>query len=127
MDQAADRLARFFASAVELMQVLARACGHASLAALSPEDLVTWKREVSDLTGVTYGGVGAAWGAGRGRAAAGGVHTLGLRRQFRGLALWVAVGLVIVARSGDAIAQREYAVEIVTQPEGVEVFEGIQA
>lgn len=31
------------------------------------------------------------------RAAAGGVHTLGLRRQFRGLALWVAVGLVIVA------------------------------
>ncbi|MDH3404305.1 MAG: glutamate synthase-related protein [Acidobacteriota bacterium] len=57
VDEAADRLARFFAAAVELMQVLARACGHTRLADLRREDLTTWKRDVAYLTGVAYGGV----------------------------------------------------------------------
>jgi len=58
VDEAAERLARFFVATVELMQVLARACGHDALAGLSPDDLVTWKREVAELTGITYGGIG---------------------------------------------------------------------
>jgi glutamate synthase domain-containing protein 2/nitrite reductase/ring-hydroxylating ferredoxin subunit len=57
VDEAAERLARFFAAAVELMQVLARACGHTRLADLRREDLTTWKRDVAYLTGVAYGGV----------------------------------------------------------------------
>jgi glutamate synthase domain-containing protein 2 len=56
VDEAAERLARFFGAAVELMQVLARACGHTRLADLRREDLVTWKRDVAYLTGVPYGG-----------------------------------------------------------------------
>jgi glutamate synthase domain-containing protein 2 len=56
VDEAADRLARFFAASVELMQVLARACGHTRLADLRREDLTTWKRDVAYLTGVSYGG-----------------------------------------------------------------------
>lgn len=57
VEVAADRLARFFGAAVELMQVLARACGHTHLNQLRRQDLVTWKREVAYLTGVPYGGV----------------------------------------------------------------------
>lgn len=53
----AKRLANFFHASVELMQVLARACGHDHLNQLSPSDLTTWKREVAHLTGIQYGGV----------------------------------------------------------------------
>ena len=57
VDEAAHRLARFFDAAVELMTVLARACGHRSLADLSPDDLTTFDRNMADLTGIPYGGV----------------------------------------------------------------------
>ncbi len=55
---AAKRLERFFTSSVELMKVMARACGHTHLDQLRTHDLVTWKRDVASLTGVAYGGVG---------------------------------------------------------------------
>ncbi len=55
----AKRLANFFNASVELMQVLARACGHEHLNQFSPSDLTTWKREVAHLTGIAYGGVSA--------------------------------------------------------------------
>ena len=55
----AERLARFFESSVELMAVLARACGHRSLAEFCPDDLVTWKSEMASLSGVRYAGVGS--------------------------------------------------------------------
>jgi glutamate synthase domain-containing protein 2 len=58
VDIAAERLDRFFRASVELMQVLARACGHTSLDQFEQRDLTTWKREMADLTGVQYGGVG---------------------------------------------------------------------
>jgi glutamate synthase domain-containing protein 2/nitrite reductase/ring-hydroxylating ferredoxin subunit len=58
VDQAAERLARFFASSVTLMQVLARACGHTQLSEFNLDDLTTFKRDMADLTGVHYGGVG---------------------------------------------------------------------
>jgi glutamate synthase domain-containing protein 2/nitrite reductase/ring-hydroxylating ferredoxin subunit len=57
VDEAAERLERFFAASVELMQVLARACGHTHLDQFRVEDLTTWKRDVAHLTGVAYGGV----------------------------------------------------------------------
>jgi glutamate synthase domain-containing protein 2 len=56
-DEAAERLARFFAASVELMQVLARACGHTHLNQFRQTDLTTWKRDMAYLTGVRYGGV----------------------------------------------------------------------
>jgi glutamate synthase domain-containing protein 2 len=57
VQEAAQRLARFFGAAVELMQVMARACGHDHLNQLTLEDLTTWKRDVAHLTGIAYGGV----------------------------------------------------------------------
>ncbi len=57
VDEAAERLARFFGAAVELMKLLARACGHTHLSQFRLDDLTTWKRDVADLTGVAYGGV----------------------------------------------------------------------
>jgi len=54
---AAVRLERFLTAAVDLMKVLARACGHESLSAFRTDDLTTWNRDVAYLTGVRYGGV----------------------------------------------------------------------
>jgi glutamate synthase domain-containing protein 2 len=56
IDQSAQRLARFFAAATELLEVLARACGHDSLSGFSPRDLTSWKRDVADLAGVAFAG-----------------------------------------------------------------------
>ncbi len=57
VDDAAQRLARFFEATTELMQVMARACGHDSLASFSANDLTTFDREMAALTGISYGGV----------------------------------------------------------------------
>ena len=55
---AAERLARFFSAAVELMTVLARATGHRHVSEFTIEDLTTFKSDMAELTGVAYGGVG---------------------------------------------------------------------
>ncbi|MFE9245128.1 glutamate synthase-related protein [Nocardiopsis sp. NPDC006938] len=57
--EAAERLDRFLRASVELMRVMARACGHDHLGGFNPDDLVAWKRELADLSGVAYGGVSA--------------------------------------------------------------------
>ncbi|MTH96166.1 glutamate synthase-related protein [Roseibium sp. RKSG952] len=57
IEKSARQLANFFDASVELMQVMARACGHSHLSGFSIEDLTTWKREMSDLSGIAYGGV----------------------------------------------------------------------
>ncbi len=57
VDEAAHRLDRFLRATVELMQVLARACGHDRLSGLSPDDLTTFDRDIAHLTGIAYGGV----------------------------------------------------------------------
>ncbi len=57
VDIAAERLARFFGASVELMQVLARACGHDHLRKFAIDDLTTFKPDMVGLTGVAYGGV----------------------------------------------------------------------
>ena len=59
VDVAAERLARFFEASVELMQVLARAMGHRHLNEFTTADLTTFKKDMADLAGVPYGGVGA--------------------------------------------------------------------
>ncbi len=56
--KSARRLKNFFDSATELMLVLARACGHSHLNQFWHDDLVTWKYEMSRLSGVAYAGVG---------------------------------------------------------------------
>ena len=55
---AADRLARFFGASVELMQVIARACGHDHLSQFEARDITTWKKEMAELSGVAFAGIG---------------------------------------------------------------------
>ncbi|MDB3910572.1 glutamate synthase-related protein [Paracoccaceae bacterium] len=52
----AEKLARYFCSSIELMQVLARACGRSSLSDFHHSDITTWKREMADLSGVNFAG-----------------------------------------------------------------------
>ncbi|NOR61502.1 MAG: glutamate synthase [Rhodobacteraceae bacterium] len=53
----AEKLGRYFGASVELMQVLARACGHNSLSDFRQDDITTWKREMADLSGIRYAGL----------------------------------------------------------------------
>jgi len=57
VQSSAQKLARYFGASVELMQVLARACGHDDLSKLCIEDITSWKREIADLSGVRFAGV----------------------------------------------------------------------
>jgi len=57
VDHAAQRLSNFFNAAVELMQVMARACGHDHLNQFTLDDLATFDRDMAALSGVSYGGV----------------------------------------------------------------------
>lgn len=57
VEKSARQLTNFFDASVELMQVMARACGHDHLSKFNHEDLTTWQREMADLSGVAYGGV----------------------------------------------------------------------
>ncbi|NRB39157.1 MAG: CDGSH iron-sulfur domain-containing protein [Pseudomonadales bacterium] len=56
VEKASLQLANFFDASVELMQVMARACGHDHLNKFSKDDLATWNREMAFLTGVEYSG-----------------------------------------------------------------------
>ena len=58
IDTGAKRLTSFFGASVQLMQVLARACGHQDLNAFTSSDLTTWKKNMADLSGVSFGGPG---------------------------------------------------------------------
>jgi len=57
VEKGATRLHNFFNAATELMQVVARACGHSSLDQFNIEDLTTWKREMAELSGIRFAGV----------------------------------------------------------------------
>ncbi len=57
IEKSARRLSNFFEASVELMQVMARACGHSHLSNFNPDDLTTWKQEMASLSGVAYGGL----------------------------------------------------------------------
>ena len=57
IEKSAHRLKNYFEATTALMKILARACGHRSLAEFSIGDLTTWNRDLAYLTGVPYGGV----------------------------------------------------------------------
>lgn len=57
VDKSAEQLKNYFEASVHLMQVLARACGHAHLNQFSLDDLTTYNRDMAYLTGIRYGGV----------------------------------------------------------------------
>lgn len=58
VEKSAKQLYNFFSATVELMKVLARACGHDHLSSFHHDDLSTWNRDIAVLTGIHYAGVG---------------------------------------------------------------------
>jgi len=57
IEKGAQQLNNYFRASTELMQVMARACGHDQLAKFTIDDLTSWNREMAHLTGIAYGGV----------------------------------------------------------------------
>ena len=57
VDRSAEQLANFFGASVDLIKILARACGHDHFSKFNLDDLTTWKKEMTDLSGVPFGGV----------------------------------------------------------------------
>jgi len=56
IEKSSRQLHNFFVASVELMQVMARACGHNDLGKFNNNDLATWHRDMALLSGVTYSG-----------------------------------------------------------------------
>lgn len=56
VELSAKRLQNYFEASVQLMKVLARACGHRHLNQFNSKDLTSWKREVAELAGIRYAG-----------------------------------------------------------------------
>ena len=56
IEKSSKQLNNFFNASVELMQVMARACGHNELKKFNKNDLATWHREMTLLSGVKYSG-----------------------------------------------------------------------
>ena len=56
IEKSSIQLHNFFGASVELMQVMARACGHNDLSKFNNNDLATWHREMALLSGVAYSG-----------------------------------------------------------------------
>jgi glutamate synthase domain-containing protein 2 len=57
IEESAKRLKNFFEASVELVQVMARACGHRHVNEFQLNDLTTWKKDMASLSGISYGGV----------------------------------------------------------------------
>jgi glutamate synthase domain-containing protein 2 len=57
VEESANRLNNYLSASVELMKVLARACGHDRLGGFTQDDLTTWKKDIAELTGVAYAGI----------------------------------------------------------------------
>ena len=56
VEKSALQLHNFFNASVELMSVMARACGHDHLNKFNKNDLATWHRDMAFLSGVKYSG-----------------------------------------------------------------------
>ena len=56
IDKSSAQLNNFFSASVELMKVMARACGHDDFNQFNNDDLATWHRQMSLLSGVKYSG-----------------------------------------------------------------------
>ncbi len=57
VDKGAQQLNRFLRASTELMQVMARACGHDHLNRFCSDDLTTWDRDMAHLSGIAYAGM----------------------------------------------------------------------
>ena len=58
VEESAKRLARFFETSADLISILARACGHTHVNQFCLDDLTTFKKPMSELSGISFGGVG---------------------------------------------------------------------
>jgi len=56
VEASAQRLARFLSSTTELMQVMARACGHDHLNQFNKDDLASWDKGLAELAGIEWSG-----------------------------------------------------------------------
>jgi glutamate synthase domain-containing protein 2 len=57
IERGAKQLDNFFRASTELMQVMARACGHDHLNKFCIDDLTVFNLEIAQLTGIAYAGV----------------------------------------------------------------------
>lgn len=57
IDKSSRQLHNFFNASVELMQVMARACGHEQLEEFNNNDIATWHHKMSRLSGIKYSGI----------------------------------------------------------------------
>ncbi|MEX3070721.1 glutamate synthase-related protein [Vibrio alginolyticus] len=57
IEKSSQQLDNFLRASVELMQVMARACGHHSLSQFNRDDLATWNLDMARLSGIKYSGV----------------------------------------------------------------------
>jgi len=55
--KSSKQLCNFFKASVELMQVMARACGHSHLNQFKKDDLATWHHDIARLSGVAFSGL----------------------------------------------------------------------
>jgi len=55
-EKAAKQLANFLTASTELMQVMAKACGHSHLNEFNKDDLATWHHDMARLAGIEYSG-----------------------------------------------------------------------
>ncbi|WP_020408702.1 glutamate synthase-related protein [Hahella ganghwensis] len=58
VDKSANQLRNFLEASTELMAVMARACGHDHLNQFNMNDIATWHKTMSELSGIRYSGVG---------------------------------------------------------------------
>jgi glutamate synthase domain-containing protein 2 len=57
-EQGAKQLFNFFDASKKLLAVMARACGHDDLKKFNLRDIATFKKDVAELAGIPYAGVG---------------------------------------------------------------------
>lgn len=57
IDKSSQQLFNFFQASIELMQVMARACGHTHFNQFNQYDLATWNNDMSRLSGIRYSGL----------------------------------------------------------------------
>lgn len=58
INKSAKQLSNFFTASTDLMKVMARACGHDHLNQFNPKDITTWKKDMAELTGISFAGMG---------------------------------------------------------------------
>lgn len=81
--KSAPQLKNFFQASVELMKVMARACGHAHLNEFCLDDLSTWKYDMHRLSGVPFAGVAEGEDRNLGRIALHTKHMGQIQTQVR--------------------------------------------